>query len=550
MASKKNNNNKTTKQEEMTMTSTNETTMKTIAQEQTLDEAFASAVGQIPEELIEVEDDKQFERSSETVAIKTIVNRYKKGTISIPACQRLYVWKDSDVNLLIDSINHNFPIGIIMIGECDGKKYLLDGLQRLTSIVKSLSDKSITKEQKNQIMEYRVIVETIRGMDMNDMNAFIQRCNMGVKMSAATKHRAGLPESLFNAVVSIAGKEAFRVLKTNRTFTTSAHNELISMHSLLTAAGILGGKNTASELCKRLKAGEAVVMEHVDEASAQVDFITNAFLNMKEYVMRDGTPEKEAEEMADHISVKGFNVNFTSAMFRMMKRHPEMTEQDVQYMAYQIFNGKNAVKDYAATTSRNSSDEKNMENRLVVLEEYYTEAKEYAEQHKEHVIPEPEWTDADLNADNKDVVVPETSEDTLEQPSCDGVTNEVSSENNPDNSTDTVETTSDDDNIEIIDDVEIVNPDEVPSEKESESSGDVEVIEDNSDVKDTTDDYQTFCESMNDTDIQTKDGQVSVKFECFNDEEKHKLFVAYNEDNNDEWDSVVAFRAAMNELGD
>ena len=55
---------------------------------------------------------------------------------------------------------------------------------------------------------------------------------------------------------------------------------------------------------------------------------------------------------------------------------------------------------------------------------------------------------------------------------------------------------------------------------------------------------------MNDTDIQTKDGQVSVKFECFNDEEKHKLFVAYNEDNNDEWDSVVAFRAAMNELGD
>ena len=39
------------------MTSTNETTMKTIAQEQTLDEAFASAVGQIPEELIEVEDE-------------------------------------------------------------------------------------------------------------------------------------------------------------------------------------------------------------------------------------------------------------------------------------------------------------------------------------------------------------------------------------------------------------------------------------------------------------------------------------------------------------
>lgn len=549
MASKKNN-SKTTKQEEITMTATNETTMKTIAQEQTLGEAFASAVGQIPEELIEVEDDKQFERSSETIAIKTIVNRYKQGKIIIPACQRLYVWKDSDVNLLIDSINHNFPIGIIMIGECDGKKYLLDGLQRLTSIVKSLSDNSMTKEQKTQIMEYRVIVETIRGMDMNDMNAFIQRCNMGVKMSAATKHRAGLPESLFNAVVSIAGKEAFRVLKTNRTFTTSAHNELISMHSLLTAAGILGGKNTASELCKRLKAGEAVVMENVDEASAQVDFITNAFLDMKEYIMRDGTPEKDAEEMADHISVKGFNVNFTSAMFRMMKRHPEMTVQDVQYMAYQIFNGKNAVKEYAATTSRNSSDEKNMANRLIVLEDYYAEAKEYAEQHKEQVIPEPEWTDADLDVGNQDVVVPETSEDTLEHPSCEDATNEVSIENSSDTAPDTDETTSDDDNIEIIDDVEVVIPDADQSNNEDKVNNNTDVADDSSNTESGTEDYQTFCELMNGTDIQTKDGQVSIKFECFNDEEKHKLFVSYNEGNNDEWDSVVAFRAAMNELGD
>ena len=226
--------------------------LQSVEAAKTADEAFAEAVGMIPDELIELDEDKQFERSSETISIKTVVNRYKKGDIVIPSCQRLYVWRQSDVDLLLDSINHNFPIGILMIGECSGQKYLLDGLQRLTSIVTSLNRTDLTKEQKRNILEYRIVVETIRGMDMEDMNAFIQRCNMGVKMSAATKHRAGLPTSLFDLVVKLSGKEAYRTLKTNRTFTTGAHNELIAMHSLLTAANLFGSKNTASELCKRL----------------------------------------------------------------------------------------------------------------------------------------------------------------------------------------------------------------------------------------------------------------------------------------------------------
>ena len=97
-------------------TMTENTNMTTIEKETTVDEAFAEAVSLIPEELIEVEDGKQFERSSETVTIKTLINRYKKGTIQIPKCQRLYVWKESDVDLLADSILHNFPMGIIIIG--------------------------------------------------------------------------------------------------------------------------------------------------------------------------------------------------------------------------------------------------------------------------------------------------------------------------------------------------------------------------------------------------------------------------------------------------
>ena len=150
-------------------TMTENTSMTTIEKETTVDEAFAEAVSLIPEELLEVEDGKQFERSSETVTIKTLINRYKKGSIQIPKCQRLYVWKESDVDLLADSILHNFPMGIIIIGECEKEKYLLDGLQRSTSIVKLLSSDKLSQEDKKEITDYRVVVETIHGMTMDDM---------------------------------------------------------------------------------------------------------------------------------------------------------------------------------------------------------------------------------------------------------------------------------------------------------------------------------------------------------------------------------------------
>lgn len=324
-------------------TMTENTNMTTIEKETTVDEAFAEAVSLIPEELIEVEDGKQFERSSETVTIKTLINRYKKGTIQIPKCQRLYVWKESDVDLLADSILHNFPMGIIIIGECEKEKYLLDGLQRITSIVKLLSSDKLSKEDKKEITDYRVVVETIHGMTMDDMNAFIQRCNMGVKMSAATKHRAGLPSSLFNAVVDLAGKPVFREVKTNRAFTTAAHNELIAMHSLLAAAGIPAGKNTAAELCKRLKACEPEIMLKVDEANRLVDFLSDVFFEMPDFFKAQGADEDAIPGCCDHLSVKALNVNFAAALFRLMEKNPDVTVGEVQYIVSQIFAGKNAA---------------------------------------------------------------------------------------------------------------------------------------------------------------------------------------------------------------
>ena len=482
-------------------TITENTNMTTIEKETTVDEAFAEAVSLIPEELIEVEDGKQFERSSETVTIKTLINRYKKGSIQIPKCQRLYVWKESDVDLLADSILHNFPMGVIIIGECEKAKYLLDGLQRITSIVKLLSSDKLSKEDKKKITDYRVVVETIHGMTMDDMNAFIQRCNMGVKMSAATKHRAGLPFSLFNAVVDLAGKPVFREVKTNRTFTTAAHNELIAMHSLLAAAGIPAGKNTAAELCKRLKACEPEIMLKVDEANRLVDFLSDVFFEMPDFLEAMGQDEDAIPGCCDHLSVKALNVNFAAALFRLMEKNPDVTVGEVQYIVSQIFAGKNAAKDYAATTSRNSADEKSLINRVKVLEQYLAQARKHLAENAEHdaMMQEPQTEQepqvkqgAEQNFDSS-----EAPEPSVDEPETESSTGDLPDE------------------IVLVDDIE---------------------------------GYQKFCAEHEGGSLIHSSGDPEIKFSDFTEADKYDLFLASRANDTEQMDRIIARCDAVMEL--
>ena len=482
-------------------TITENTNMTTIEKETTVDEAFAEAVSLIPEELIEVEDGKQFERSSETVTIKTLINRYKKGSIQIPKCQRLYVWKESDVDLLADSILHNFPMGVIIIGECEKAKYLLDGLQRITSIVKLLSSDKLSKEDKKEITDYRVVVETIHGMTMDDMNAFIQRCNMGVKMSAATKHRAGLPSSLFNAVVDLAGKPVFREIKTNRTFTTAAHNELIAMHSLLAAAGIPAGKNTAAELCKRLKACEPEIMLKVDEANRLVDFLSDVFFEMPDFFKAQGADEDAIPGCCDHLSVKALNVNFAAALFRLMEKNPYVTVGEVQYIVSQIFAGKNAAKDYAATTSRNSADEKSLINRVKVLEQYLAQARKHLAENAEHdaMMQEPQTEQEPQVKQGAEQIFhsSEAPEPSVDEPEMESSTGDLPDE------------------IVLVDDIE---------------------------------GYQKFCAEHEGKSLVHSSGEPEIKFSNFTEEDKYDLFLASKANDTEQMDRIIARRDAVMEL--
>ncbi|WDF33736.1 DUF262 domain-containing protein [Arthrobacter agilis] len=98
------------------------------------------------------------------------MNAVTTGKVRVPKFQRSYVWRPSDVIKLLDSIYRGFPIGILLLWQTDvpgGKSsigplefevepnsqgmYLVDGLQRTTSLVGALISHPDVRDERFSI---------------------------------------------------------------------------------------------------------------------------------------------------------------------------------------------------------------------------------------------------------------------------------------------------------------------------------------------------------------------------------------------------------------
>lgn len=97
----------------------------------------------------------------QNIPIDTLVDMYKRGELRLPEIQRHYVWQATRVRDLLDSLYRGYPSGSILMWETDepvptrdfaiaqdatafaGRKLLLDGQQRLTSLTAVLSGTSV-----------------------------------------------------------------------------------------------------------------------------------------------------------------------------------------------------------------------------------------------------------------------------------------------------------------------------------------------------------------------------------------------------------------------
>lgn len=83
------------------------------------------------------------------ITVEQILSLIKMGDIGIPDIQRPFVWKNTQVRDLIDSLYHGYPTGFLVSwksaniklknGEKSyGKTIIIDGQQRITALMTSI----------------------------------------------------------------------------------------------------------------------------------------------------------------------------------------------------------------------------------------------------------------------------------------------------------------------------------------------------------------------------------------------------------------------------
>ncbi len=109
--------------------------------------------------------------TQQNIPIGTLVDMYKRGELRLPEIQRHYVWQGPRVRDLFDSLYRKYPSGSILMWETDepvptrdfaieqettafaGRKLLLDGQQRLTSLTAVLNGELVKVRGRKRPIE-------------------------------------------------------------------------------------------------------------------------------------------------------------------------------------------------------------------------------------------------------------------------------------------------------------------------------------------------------------------------------------------------------------
>ena len=112
--------------------------------------------------------------SNTTLTVNQLIEKIDTGELGLPELQRPFIWKDSKVRDLFDSLMRGYPIGYLMVWECPSlekkksigvdlhsydspKEVIIDGQQRLTSLYAVMKGKKVINskfDEKSIIISY------------------------------------------------------------------------------------------------------------------------------------------------------------------------------------------------------------------------------------------------------------------------------------------------------------------------------------------------------------------------------------------------------------
>lgn len=122
----------------------------------------------------------------QNIPIGTLVDMYKRGELRLPEIQRHYVWRATRVRDLLDSLYRGYPSGSILMWETDepvptrdfaiaqettafaGRKLLLDGQQRLTSLTAVLGGEMVQVRGRKRPIDILFNLDHPEGPPIND----------------------------------------------------------------------------------------------------------------------------------------------------------------------------------------------------------------------------------------------------------------------------------------------------------------------------------------------------------------------------------------------
>ena len=122
----------------------------------------------------------------QNISIATLVDMYRRGELRLPEIQRHYVWRATRVRDLLDSLYREYPSGSILLWETDepvptrdsaiaqdttafaGRKLLLDGQQRLTSLTAVLGGEPVTVRGRKKPIDILFNLEHPDGPPIDD----------------------------------------------------------------------------------------------------------------------------------------------------------------------------------------------------------------------------------------------------------------------------------------------------------------------------------------------------------------------------------------------
>lgn len=92
-----------------------------------------------------------------TYSVQSILGLIESGDIAIPEIQRPFVWDNTKVRDLVDSLYHGYPTGYLITwknpdvkikggGVAEGKTVLIDGQQRITALTAALAGKPVLND--------------------------------------------------------------------------------------------------------------------------------------------------------------------------------------------------------------------------------------------------------------------------------------------------------------------------------------------------------------------------------------------------------------------